>query len=572
MELNQYATILLRRWWLIVLATVLAAGASVGYSYRSPVLYRTTTTLLVGQFMSSENPQAGDFTISQMLAQYYAQVAHRQSVLQATHDALGLSEPWYNLMGEVNALAPANSNTIQITAADRDPALAQKIADEVAHQVILQSPTPSDADQQQQRQFLQQQLTALQDNINKAQKQVDDLNNQITNETSALAIQDLQARIDTLNTKITGWRNSYTGMLGWYQGSRTNFLSVVQPAFLPVAPVSPSEGLNLMLAASIGFVLAVGAAFVLEYLDDRLRTREDVRRVLALPVLGVVGGMGKLGKKPTEGLVVVREPSSPEAEAYRDLRTNVELAAAAERRAIMVTSPGGREGRSVTAVNLAASLARGGRRTILVDADLRQPSIHTLLELSNATGLTTLLQSPQPQPVSREAQPRGAGGQQGSDDDLLKHRLEAFLRPVGLANLRVLPSGPVVDGPGDLLAAGAMDRVLKALWDLADAVVVDTPPALQVADAGTLAAKGMGTLLVVDVTKTRGKMADMAKQILSGRGTILGVVLNRAPRGATVFGLHRPQAAKRKESSPAVANGADVPLTEAASASSSRLN
>ncbi len=564
MELNQYATILLRRWWLIVLATALAAGASVWYSYQSPVLYRTTTTLLVGQFMSSENPQAGDFTISQMLAQYYAQVARRQSVLQATHDALGLSEPWYNLMGEVNALAPANSNTIQITVADSDPALAKKIADEVAHQVILQSPTPSDSDQQQQRQFLQQQLTTLQDNINKAQKQVDDLNNQITNETSALAIQDLQSRIDVLNTKISDWRNSYTGMLGWYQGSRTNFLSVVEPAFLPVAPVSPSERLNLMLAASIGFILAVGAAFVLEYLDDRLRTREDVRRVLALPVLGVVGGMGKFGKKPVDGLVVLREPSSPEAEVYRDLRTSVELATAGEAKAIMVASPGGREGRSVTAVNLAAGLARAGRRTILVDADLRRPSIHTLLELPNVTGLTTLLQGLQLQPASHETRAQGAAGQRVSNDEL-KLRSESFLRPAGLANLRVLPSGPALDGPGDLLASGAMDRVLRTLLDLADAVVVDTPPALQVADAGTLAAKGMSILLVVDASRTRGKMADAAKQILASHGTIVGVVLNRAPRGAMVFGLHGRQAAKRKESSPAIAESADTSMAEAAS-------
>ena len=114
-----------------------------------------------------------------------------------------------------------------------------------------------------------------------------------------------------------------------------------------------------------------------------------------------------------------------------------------------------------------------------------------------------------------------------------------------------------------------MDRVLKALWDLADIVVVDAPPALQVADAGMLVAKEMGALLVVDATRTRGKMADMAKQLLSGQGTVLGVVLNRAPTGAMLFGLHGQTEAKQKQSSPAVAKGASVPATEVASTNES---
>ncbi len=556
MELKRYVAVLWRWWWLILLGTGLAVGFSYWGSAKMPLVYRTTTTVQVGQFLSSDNPQSSDIAISQQLAQYYAQVVRRQSVMQATAKALGLDRSWGALMGQVNVVSPAGTNQIQISVVDGDPQQAKRIADEIARQLILQSPTPQKEDQDQQRQFVDQQLASLQAKIMQAQAQVDDLEKKLTGEVSALQIQDIHDQTRALEDKITSWQTLYNSMLGWLRGSRTNYLSVAEPAFLPTSPVSPTSQLNLLLAASIGFLLALFAAFLLEYLDDRLRAREDVDRVLALPVLGSIVGMGKL-RNPTDSLVCLNRPSSPLSEAYRLLRTNVQLAReTGSPRTLLVTSAGPREGRSLIAANLAVSLAQAGNRTILVDADLRHPSLHTLFDIPNGGGLTWLLSDghESDRQDGRQDSPPGGEAAKGSS---MADGLEACL-VTRVRHLRILPSGSLSDSPGDLLASSEMDHLLQALESMADVVILDGPPVLASADAAVLAAKGLGVVLVVDAGRTRGKHARLARQLLS-HATVLGVVLNRAPRGSAAFrqtGKVRSEASKPSRAETGATSGA----------------
>lgn len=532
MELSRYAAALRRWWWLILLSTSLAGFASYWAGTQAPAMYRTTTTVVVGQFMYSDNPQAGDFSVSQQLAQYYAQAVRRQSVLQGVIDTLDLDVSWWALSSQVNGLAPAGTNTIQISVVDGNPLQAKKIADEVARQLIRQSPTPTQNDVDQRRKFVQDQMASLQVQIQKTQAQIDDLSQKLVGLTSALDIQDTQGAIDGLQSKINNWQNMYNGLLNWYQGSRTNFLAVAEPAFVPVVPVSPTNPLNILVAAAAALLLAVGAAIVLDSLDDRLRSQEDVDQLSALPLLSAVGGMGKL-TAPADALVGLSRPNSPMAEQYRHLRTGVQLAMESGRRALLVTSSVPKEGRSVIAANLAVSFGLAGHRTILVDADLHHPSLHTLFEIPNGDGLVSMLLA-NPASAGRDGGKGSTSKDEADEATGIAALLDARLASTGIPHLRVLPAGLLRNSVGDLLASSKMDRLLESLESMADVVILDSPPVLGSADAVVLASKGLGVVLVVDAARTRGKDARLARRLLA-QARMLGVVLNRAPRSLTAF-------------------------------------
>jgi len=530
MELNRYAAVLLKWWWLLALATGLAALFSLMNSSKALPLYRATTTVLVGQFLSSENPQPQDFAISQQLAQYYAQQVRRQSVLQATITSLGLNRSWVGLSGQVNAVAPNGTQLIIISVVDPVPTDARMIADEIALQLIRHSPTPLASDEDAQRQFVSGQLSSLQARITDAQKEIGDLEGQLARENSARRIQDIQAQIIVLQDKVTAWQGLYSSLMGSLKGSRTNYLSILEPAAVPTSPIS-SSNLDLLMAMAMAFVLAAGAAFLLEYLDDRVRTKEDVLRILGMPALGEVPTARERG---AEGTL-----AHPLVEAYRLLRTSVQLALGQDgSRLLLVVGATGQEDASTTAANLAESFARAGRKTILVDADLHHPSLHTTYGVSNDAGLATLLQERMGQrsggrgdTVDRGEQAEGTG---------LRHQLEALLQATRVQGLRLLPSGVEVDSSRDGIDSGRMVRILGELKGLAEVVIVVSAPVLAGADAAVLAANGMGVLLVVEAGRTRGKAARMARDLLPSSAAVLGVVLSRAAKGSRPWRMAFP--------------------------------
>ncbi|MGI5835738.1 MAG: hypothetical protein ACOX87_04495 [Chloroflexota bacterium] len=551
MELSRYWTVLLRWWWLILVSTGVAGGASYFSSYQQPEVYQATTTLMVGQFLSSTNPQAGDFTISQQLAQYYAQQVRRQTILQAAADSLGPGYSWGSLAGQVNAVAPAGSHQIHISAIDPDPMRAKKIADELARQLILSSPTPSEQEEDAQRQFVNSQLAALQRQIEKAQGEMDELDAQLIQENSALQIQDLQRQISALETKITTWQGLHEDYLGWLQGSRTNYLSITEPAFLPTSPVN-STPFNSLLAAAMGFILAVGAAFLLEYLDDRLRTPESVKQMLGLPTLGVIPNVGKL-KSLNGNLFSLRDESPQAWESCRLISTKLQLALRdSGTLAFLVTSPEPSEIRSSVAAKLALSFALAGRQTILVDADINHPSVHSIFEVPNEFGLATLLKGASRQPLGQEEeqeeeQREGVKPKMGLRQGNFRRRIKGIMVPTEIPGLSVITSGPSLDNARDLLGSMSMDKLLKTMKAMFDVVILLCPPVLTNSDTTVLAAKGVGVVLVLEVGSTRRKAVRLAKQIL-GQVNILGVVLNHAPKKNTIVSRYSRKYGREKSS------------------------
>jgi capsular exopolysaccharide synthesis family protein len=286
------------------------------------------------------------------------------------------------------------------------------------------------------------------------------------------------------------------------QLSRSGSVSVVEAATTPDSPVRPNIPLNTILGALAGLIVAGGLAALLEYLDDTVKSPEEVEAAAGLATLGGVARFHR-PRPPESGLVATRH-RHPVAEAYRMLRTNVQFSTL-ERPAqtLLVTSANPGEGKTTTVANLALVMAQAGKRVIAVDSDLRRPALHRLLGVENETGLTNLLLSQEPE-------------------------MNGCVKSTAFDNLWVLPSGPQPPNPSELLGSRRLEAILQSLKQSADVIIMDSPPALAVADASILAARVDGTLLVVDSGRTRAGSLQRAKEALTRAKTnLLGAVLNK---------------------------------------------
>jgi capsular exopolysaccharide synthesis family protein len=285
--------------------------------------------------------------------------------------------------------------------------------------------------------------------------------------------------------------------------SRTGSVSVVEPAVTPTTPVKPQVTLNVLLGVIAGLLMAGGLVLLMEYLDDTVKSEQDVERVAGLTTLGMVVRFGRKESRQPMGGYGSR---SPAAEAYRAIRTSIQFAIMDRRgQVLLVTSPNAGDGKSTTAANLAVTMASAGKRVILVDADLRKPTLHQVFNLENRVGLTSALLS-------------GNG-------------TRSYIQPSGFDNLSVLASGPLPPNPSELLSSPRMRDLVEALRRETDMVVVDSPPALVVTDATLLSALADGTILVAESGHTRSAALRQAVDGLS-RATdrLLGVVLNKMGR------------------------------------------
>jgi succinoglycan biosynthesis transport protein ExoP len=511
MELKQYVSVLWRWWWLIALSAAMAAGFSYYVSRRSPPIYQTATTLMVGQTLTDPNPQGLQIFTGQQLAQTYAQLVRHQPVMQAVVDTLGLPLSWEQVAGQTTAIVVPNTQLMEIRVIDTNPKQAQVIADEVARQLIAQSPTPTEKQQEEHRQFVNAQLTDLQGRIEQAKSDISDLEKSIVNESSARRIQDVQTQIAAKQAQLNTWQTNYTNLLTFVKGG-TNYISVFEPATVPSNPIGPNTTLNVLVAAAIGMVLATGAAFLLEYLDDTIKSPDDVQRLTQLSTLGVISRIARL-QSSADQLIAARLLKDPVTEAYRVLRTNLQFSGLKNPGgSLLVTSSGPGEGKTTTAANLSVVIAQTQKRVILVDADLRRPSIHKIFGLSNKSGLTSLV----------------------LDESL---DIDDVVQATGVSGLRVLTSGPLPPNPAEVLNSPEMTRIIDRLREGSDLVIFDSPPALVVTDSVVLAGKLNSTLLIADAGRTRSDALRRSVDTLSKvNARVLGVVLNKmAKRNAAGY-------------------------------------
>jgi succinoglycan biosynthesis transport protein ExoP len=534
MELLQYINIV-RKWvWLIILATTLAAGSSLIASTLAVPVYQTTTTLIVSQIINNPNPNSGDISASQQLAQTYVQLATKEPILNAAVTALGLHQDWTSLKNQVSAYPIAGTQLMAISAIDTNPLRAKAIADEIARQMILQSPTTPSADEQARLDFIRTQLPVLEKEIQDGNQHIKDLDQQISTATSAHQIQDLQAQQSGLQTQLNQWQNTYAGLLASLQQGRLNYITVVEPAAVPSVPVSPRTTLNLALAMAVGLTLSIGAVLLLEYLDDSIRSPGEVRALLNAPILAAIGKIN--GSNYVDKLIAEREPRSPLTEAYRSLRTNLQFSSLDNPiHTIVVTSAGPSEGKSLTASNLAVVLAQAGLSVVLVDADLRRPVVHKVFGLKNNIGLTTWLVGQTTEPAVAAITTAGAsGGSRWLEPSPVNKTgpLDAYIQASSTARLRVVTSGSLPPNPAEVLGSSRMHQFLEEINQVADIVILDSPPCVTVTDAVVLSRWVDGVILVLDQKNTSRQGLQRAHENLQTVGAkLLGAVINRMDAG-----------------------------------------
>jgi capsular exopolysaccharide synthesis family protein len=289
------------------------------------------------------------------------------------------------------------------------------------------------------------------------------------------------------------------------QSLKTGGASRVSTADVPLVPFAPTPRQDATKALFIGLILAVALVILLEYVDDRLKTKADVERVVApLPVLGMIPGTRSRRRRAGGSVDSVEAPRSPAAEAYRSLRTSIQfLALDKPVRIIQVTSPSAEEGKTTTIANLGVAIARTGRTVAMVCCDLRRPSLHTMFGMDNRIGFTSV--------VVGEVE------------------LSAAVQAVpGQPRVSVIASGPLPPNPSELLASDRASAVIAAIGSRFDVVLVDCPPLLPVTDAVVLSAYADVTIVIAAARRTTRKQLHRALEILNRvNAPVAGIVLNR---------------------------------------------
>jgi succinoglycan biosynthesis transport protein ExoP len=331
-----------------------------------------------------------------------------------------------------------------------------------------------------------------------------------------MEMKDQSIQYNILKREADTNRELYKGLLqrmkeaGVSAGLTVSNIQIVDQAEVPAGPYKPNKGLNLLLAAVIGFFLGVGLAFFFEYLDNTVKTPEDVEQMIRLPSFGMVPEISyekrrRLEKETTHPveLVTHRHPKSILSEAYRNIRTSILLSFSEKPpKRIVITSPNPVEGKTTTAINTAIALSQTGAQVVIIDTDMRRPRIHHIFNGEDGAGLSNFLS--------------------GNAD------LSSIVKKTEVPNLYYIPSGPIPPNPSELLGSNLFKSMMESLGKKFDHILLDSPPVLGFADSLILSTTVDGVVLVVLGGKTPKETLQRAKEVLyQVNAKILGVVINR---------------------------------------------
>jgi non-specific protein-tyrosine kinase len=481
-------------------------------------VYEATGRLLVlGQVQASALSVSSDQIINTDAA-----LLTQAPLLRKVIDQLHLGGSPEQLAARIQVIPEPTTELIDVKVRDGSPVLAGAIANAVMNVFIANGASDTAAVSDSAR-------TRLKDQQARAQQQLS--SDQAALEAAQRARRDttgLRTTVDNDTAQLTQLTDRVTA-LDTQKQQASNAIVIASPAAAPASPVGPGRSSMAAVGAFAGVLLGLSLAVLLEYLDQGLRTEDDVRERLNLPTLGVIPRSWSPSSANHGG------KGDAAAESYRRLRTNVLFSSVdTPLKSIVITSARPGEGKTRTAANLAGIMAAAGERVLLVDADMRRPNQHRLFDQPMQAGVSELLLQ-----SAHVREPQLTG----------KHNTR-------FANLWLLTAGTPPPNPSELLASKHTARVLTMLEEQYDLVVLDTPPAQLVTDALSLAAKASGTIVVVEAGKTNARLAEQTITALRNVGAnVVGVVINKARR-------HRSAGYYYSSNQAADANGAGLAADE----------
>jgi len=501
LELKDYINVIWKRKWWVIASIVLVTAAALLFSFfLQETVYQASSWVVV-----KEKPLESSVlqeTISELSSQperslqTHVELIKTKEMAGKVAEALELDLTQQELMARISVEPLSNTNIIVIKAADHYPERARDISNQyaIAYQEWRRSENVKE--------------------ISKARGEVWEVLQATKDEAIELS-REIEARFgnqaipEELKVEQQIAYSYYVDLQRMYrelsisEDLMSGGLEVIVDSDAPSSPVNPRPVRNGVLAFFLGAILGLGLAFLVDYLDDTIETREEAQRLYEAPVLGEIPRSRELeGEQRRSSLVMVTEPKSPIAESFRALRTNIQYVNYERQlKALMVTSAGPAAGKTFVLANLAVSLAEAGHRVIVICCDMRRPTLHEFFHLSNAVGLSTVLVG--------------------------KKTFEESLKSSGKRNLQVLTSGPLPPNPSELIGSRRMNELLAQAKSMADFILIDTPPVLAVSDAAVLAPRTDGVLVVCGMGSAKRdearKTRDMLQQLKSN---LVGVVLN----------------------------------------------
>lgn len=336
--------------------------------------------------------------------------------------------------------------------------------------------------------------------------------------TESLSLNQKAIQYGVLRREAEGARQVYELLINRFKETSmtedmsTGNIRIVDPAERPRFPIKPNKRLNIILAMIVGLITGIGLAFFFEYLDNTIKLPEDIKRYLNVPYLGPVPAMalnkaGNPEKEQSPELITLYAPKSTASEAYRGIRTGILFSSAEKQpQVILISSVGPREGKTITGSNLAVTMAQSGSKVIILDCDMRRPTIHRIFGLSKEKGLSNILV-----------------GNCNMKEAVIETRVP---------NLHAIPCGPVPPNPSELLGSTRMVNLLETLRKTYSRIIIDSPPVTAVTDAVVLAKWVDGLVLVV---RAGGLSREVIKnglgQLQAVEASVLGVILNGVEMG-----------------------------------------
>lgn len=499
-DIRHYLGILRRRRVLVAVTAVAILAGALGLSLTETPRYKATAQIVFTPGASALTNTGNSVSFDPARdVQTQIAVMTSEPVRKQVATALGLATA-----PTVSASAVLNTNAIDVAADSSDPVVAARVANAYAAAYIDFRKSRTVNDLLDAEQLIQARITDL-------QHQIDAITGQI-NATPAAGVAAAQSSLGPQRDSLVAQQGSLRQQLdqSQLQSALSNSSAQLRsPAAIPKSPSSPHPVSSGIAALFLGVFAGVCLAFLIDFLDDTVKSHEDAERAaFGLTTLGMtplVSGW----KKQHEALVVsLTAPASPAAEAYRSLRTALQFVTLDRSlRVVQVTSPGASEGKTTTLANLAVAFGRGGARVCAVDADLRRPRLHTFFGAASEPGFTSVTQGEVP--------------------------LSRALQAAEAANVSVLSSGPPPIDPSELLASARTAGVLTSLAAQYDIVLVDSPPVLPVTDAAVLARRVDGVIIVVDTGRTKKRALARTMEVLRQvDAPILGLVVNRAKEEA----------------------------------------